>query len=155
MKAGASCVLDPALYAGTDHACRECPMYDRETSLCGATNTRVRPTEPLCPTGRMMVKGIVATFLANGSPDDVLVLQGGPLNVERKPEGGFFDVVEQEDGHAGIGEGDVRREDEGVPPLGTVEAAGQGDKDRGGTEEAQARELRAEGQEQVWKGKVE
>lgn len=48
------------------------------------------------------------------------------------------DGMEQEDAHAGVGEGDVRREDQGVAPVGTVEAEGQGDADRGGAEAPKA-----------------
>lgn len=155
MKAGTGCVLQAELYAGADHVCRECPMYVAETAFCDCLQTRVRPTDLLCPTGHQMVRNVVETFLRLGTDDDRLVLRGGPLNVERKQKGEFIDAVEPEDEHAGIGEGHVRRKDEGVPPVGAVEAAGQGDEDRGGTEEAQARELCAEGQEQVRKGKVE
>ena len=44
----------------------------------------------------------------------------------------------KEDAHAGVGEGDVRRQDQGVAPVGAVEAEGQGDADRGGAEAPKA-----------------
>lgn len=62
--------------------------------------------------------------------------------------------MEQEDEHAGIGEGDVRREDEGVAPVGAVEAPVEGNPDGGGTEAPPQGELRPEGQEQVRPGEV-
>ena len=62
--------------------------------------------------------------------------------------------MEQEDAHAGVGEGYVRREDQGVPPLGTVEAEVKGVKDGGRAEAAPEGELRPAGQEQVRPGEI-
>lgn len=62
--------------------------------------------------------------------------------------------MEQENAHAGVGEGDVRRQDQGVAPVGTVEAEGQGDPDGGRAETAPKGELRPAGQEQVRPGQI-
>ena len=62
--------------------------------------------------------------------------------------------LEQEDAHAGVGEGDVRRKDQGVPPGGAVQAEGEGHEDGGRAEKAQARQLRAPRQERLRKGEV-
>ena len=70
--------------------------------------------------------------------NDVVALHNGQVDaIERLTQRKeASDGMGKEDAHAGVGEGDVRREDQGVAPVGAVEAAGQGDANRGGTEEA-------------------
>ena len=72
---------------------------------------------------------------------NAMVAQPGAATKQTK-EKEASNGMEDKDAHAGIGEGDVRREDQGVPPVGAVEAEGQGDADRGGAEEAPQGELR-------------
>ena len=102
----------------------------------------------------------LATYHARGLQALVLIvndvvalhnLQVDELERLRKEKA---DELGTEDAHAGVGEGDVRREDQGVPPVGAGEAEVQGNADRGGAEEAPQGELRPEGEEQVRAGEV-